>query len=50
MIGDDGGREEGDEELVRDEQEFARRMAEEVLDDTSEDLDLYQIEADELAE
>ena len=25
-------------------------MAEEVLDDTSEDLDLYQIEADELAE
>lgn len=50
LIGDEGSRDESGEELVRDEQEFARRMAEEVLDDTSEDLDLYQIEADELAD
>ena len=41
LIGDEGSRDESGEEIVRSEEEFSRRMADEVFDDTSEDLDLY---------
>lgn len=52
LIAEDGNRESDEEEIVRSEEEFSRRMADEVFDSVSEagseDLDLYQIQADEL--
>lgn len=54
LIAEDGNRESEEEDIVRSEEEFSRRMADEVFDSVSdagsEDLDLYQIQADELAD
>jgi len=54
LIAEDGNRDSDEEEIVRSEEEFSRRMADEVFDSVSdagsEDLDLYQIQADELAD
>ena len=53
LIGDEAKAEEdASGTLLYNEEEFSRRMAEEVLDETagSEDLDLYQIQQEELAE
>ena len=51
LIGDGETRNEDGEDIVRSEDEFSRRMADEVYDDVaSEDLDLYQIDTNELEE
>jgi len=44
LIGDDRHRDESGEEFVRSEEEFSQRIVDDVLDDNSEDLDLYQIQ------
>ncbi len=52
LIADDGNRDEAGEEIVKSEEEFSRRMVEDIIDQSSEagseDLDMYQIQADEL--
>ena len=54
LIGDDGMQDGDGENLVRSEEEFSQKMAEELFDEAtdvmSDDLDLYQIQADELEE
>lgn len=51
LIGDDGSRDELGEDLVRNEDEFSRRIVEDALEgNTDEDLAMYAIAADELAE
>lgn len=55
LIGDDSGNNgEAGGDIVCSEEEFAKKMAEEVNDESSEggdnDLDLYQIQTDELEE
>lgn len=51
MIGDTNNQDESD--IVRSEEEFSRKMAEEVYDESIDncsdtDLDLYQIQAEEV--
>jgi len=55
LIGDENDRDEEGTDIVRSEDEFARKMAEEVYDDSidggkseDDDLDLYQIQAEEV--
>ena len=52
LIGDENSRDEAGADIVRSEEEFSRKMAEEVYDeipgDGSEDLDLYQIQTEEI--
>ena len=52
LIGDENNTEE-ESDIVRSEEEFSRKMAEEVYDESGEagsdtDLDLYQIQAEEV--
>ena len=55
LIGEnESNTDETGEDLIRNEEEFTRKMAEEVYDEKTDeedaDLDLYHIQADELEE
>ena len=55
LIGNESDRDEDGTDIVRSEEEFSRKMAEEVYDESidggrseDDDLDLYQIQAEEV--
>ena len=54
LIGDENYRDEEGTDIIQSDEEFSRKMAEEVFeesnDDSGVDLDLYQIETEELEE